>query len=580
MRLTRIEIENFKGIGKRQVIDLAPITLLFGPNSAGKSTVLQALHYVREILERQNPDPDETIAGGLIDLGGFASLVHRHELDRAIRIKLVGEIDPTEEHPHLPINGGNSINDSRFSGLPLKYRLGPGSDRPEDGAIYSVGIEFVVRWTDYGAYVQRIDFELNNQETLVISAPSRGGGAVLSDFNFDHPLFQSSELDLDDDELPNPLREEILELSAEIAALKDALSDAEIRIAVSTASGALPDLMNGLKPRFSEIDFRDYLPQRDKLVERNQAAQALDGVAQERLRRDGLEQLLNELVCGPLSVLRDWLAATRYVGPLRRVPERNYQPSRSAVSQFGGSRWADGTAAWDLLHDPHEGPDYVDWLNECVRGSGFGFIPLGFEFVLQRSVELPESGPIAAAFRRGFTTDDFAELETEFASAPRQVRLRLRDVNSGVLVEPADIGVGVSQVVPIIVASDPEPPCSLVAIEQPELHLHPRLQVGLGDMFITASEFYEYEDEEQGLSFLIETHSEHLLLRLLRRIRERTNDEVPPGVIGLEASRLAVVYVDCTEGETTFKRLRVDDEGEFIDRWPKGFFEERAEELF
>ena len=52
MKLIRVEIENFKGIGARQTIELRPITLLFGANSAGKSTVLQALHYLREILER------------------------------------------------------------------------------------------------------------------------------------------------------------------------------------------------------------------------------------------------------------------------------------------------------------------------------------------------------------------------------------------------------------------------------------------------------------------------------------------------------------------------------------------------
>ena len=46
MRLTAIELENFKGIGPRQRVELKPITLLFGPNSAGKSTILQALHYV------------------------------------------------------------------------------------------------------------------------------------------------------------------------------------------------------------------------------------------------------------------------------------------------------------------------------------------------------------------------------------------------------------------------------------------------------------------------------------------------------------------------------------------------------
>ena len=74
MRLKSIELENFKGVGQRQRAALKPITLLFGANSAGKSSILQALHYLREILDRRNLDPDVTIAGGSIDLGGFASV--------------------------------------------------------------------------------------------------------------------------------------------------------------------------------------------------------------------------------------------------------------------------------------------------------------------------------------------------------------------------------------------------------------------------------------------------------------------------------------------------------------------------
>src|SRR5271170_2934453 len=104
MRLSRIEIENFKGIGATQVIDLKPITLLFGPNSAGKSTVLQALHYLREILERHNADPDQTIAGGLIDLGGFAALVHNHDLALPICLRVTIELDEEQSSERLPLN--------------------------------------------------------------------------------------------------------------------------------------------------------------------------------------------------------------------------------------------------------------------------------------------------------------------------------------------------------------------------------------------------------------------------------------------------------------------------------------------
>lgn len=76
--ITGISIENFKGIRDRVTLDLRPITLLFGANSAGKSTILHALHYAREIFERHNLNADQTIAGGkYIDLGGFARMRHR-----------------------------------------------------------------------------------------------------------------------------------------------------------------------------------------------------------------------------------------------------------------------------------------------------------------------------------------------------------------------------------------------------------------------------------------------------------------------------------------------------------------------
>jgi predicted ATPase len=132
--------------------------------------------------------------------------------------------------------------------------------------------------------------------------------------------------------------------------------------------------------------------------------------------------------------------------------------------------------------------------------------------------------------------------------------------------------------VPVVVAALRQR-SGILAIEQPELHIHPAIQVGLGDLFIRAVR------PDPDLLFatntlLIETHSEHIMLRLLRRIRETSEGNLPPGISGLNPDDLSVVYVESNEEGVQFQQLRIDQTGEFLDRWPRGFFEERAEELF
>jgi AAA15 family ATPase/GTPase len=71
-KLYSITLQNFKGIQKPVTINLKPITMLFGPNSAGKSTIIQALHYAHEIFERGNTDPGTPLLDGeTINLGGL-----------------------------------------------------------------------------------------------------------------------------------------------------------------------------------------------------------------------------------------------------------------------------------------------------------------------------------------------------------------------------------------------------------------------------------------------------------------------------------------------------------------------------
>ena len=145
---------------------------------------------------------------------------------------------------------------------------------------------------------------------------------------------------------------------------------------------------------------------------------------------------------------------------------------------------------------------------------------------------------------------------------------------------PCELGEGISQVVPVIaaaLATENDGPdgnriaTRLVAIEQPELHIHPRVQVALGDLFLANM------SERQ---FLVETHSEHLVLRLLRRIRETTEGSLPPEGQPCTVEDVAVLYVHQVDGVVAVKHLGISSDGDFLEDWPGGFFEERAKEIF
>ena len=126
-------------------------------------------------------------------------------------------------------------------------------------------------------------------------------------------------------------------------------------------------------------------------------------------------------------------------------------------------------------------------------------------------------------------------------------------------------------------------------IEQPEIHIHPRLQSELGSFIADCADRWQdvkavtakqESPQRPGNQFIIETHSEHLILRLLRLIRETTNGELKEGEKPLRPEDVAVIYAKPTEHGTELMELRISEDGDFIDKWPDGFFTERAKELF
>lgn len=89
-----IRIGNFKAFGGSQGIPVCPITVVFGPNSSGKSSIIQSLLLARHIADTGDADVHQTtLGGGTVDLGGFAHYVHGHQV--ANEVELTFEFRPS-----------------------------------------------------------------------------------------------------------------------------------------------------------------------------------------------------------------------------------------------------------------------------------------------------------------------------------------------------------------------------------------------------------------------------------------------------------------------------------------------------
>ncbi|MFO7262594.1 MAG: DUF3696 domain-containing protein [Bacillota bacterium] len=234
-----------------------------------------------------------------------------------------------------------------------------------------------------------------------------------------------------------------------------------------------------------------------------------------------------------------------YIGPFRRTPERAYRYKENAVNYVGH----DGEFAPVILaQDRRMGGTLTERVSDWLRRH------------LNYSLEIEDL--------HGGTIDSQTDL----------FRLMVTDHVTQAKNNVIDMGHGLSQLIPIVVQTfmDDSPPdkyprlrsfpFSLTVIEQPELHLHPAAQACLMDLFM---EGIAHRRHAAAKSFLIETHSEHMLIRLRRYIVEEK----------IDLDDVAVYYTAKNgSGNNEVRRLEIDEYGH-IEDWPEGFFEEDFSEV-
>lgn len=152
---------------------------------------------------------------------------------------------------------------------------------------------------------------------------------------------------------------------------------------------------------------------------------------------------------------------------------------------------------------------------------------------------------------------DFIKIEPV---TERNFTVLVKHYNTGELANLADAGYGCSQILPILVAGYTVPEGSKLIIEQPEIHLHPNAEAEVGSFI--------YDVSKRNVQVFVETHSEHLLLRLQSYVAAKK----------LSPKDINVFFVYSNEKEKVCKRIPISEDGYFSEDWPLGFFPERLRE--
>lgn len=219
--------------------------------------------------------------------------------------------------------------------------------------------------------------------------------------------------------------------------------------------------------------------------------------------------------------IRELLTALSYIGPLREPFRRFYEVTGDRPMDVGVS----GERAPDIIIARQHDEAFARWLKRWLYAFGF-----------RGGINVPKPH---MAIRR----------------------INVRTTEKGIAVNIADSGFGLSQVLPFIVQGAHASEGSWLLTEQPEIHLNPRLQLRLADLFAAMV--------RRGRNVLVETHSEHFLTRIRYLVAIRK----------LAAEDVALLYVEKHGTHSIVRQVPIDGNGSIPEgAWPQGFFEEALEE--
>ena len=590
---------------------LSRVTLIYGPNSSGKSSIIQALLLLKQSLGgKESRTRRELIPiGDHVDLGSIPALVHRHDTDSEIGIRLTyiksshPNVESSVELTYEPERSAvlartkdNSVLSTADYQISLegsaifrsvsKYKYGDNSiawdtqvsvntkslkaqdnvkiSSAEDGIHYLPEVKLVrppvrgllnraLRETGREASLSSVRERTQLQETIQHKRDSaiamrRDISTHMHELHKQERMLEDEKdnvlaILLRDDEIgPQEAREHQRALRRTQRRAQEVQNELnQLVLSVDSMEAEIQTLEQDHESMLFPNQRREAIEQFVRATQRTSGStptRALDHWNEARywngLRTDEFLALVPETIPEDYA---SHLRSIRHIGPAREQPERIYRLS-------SGGKDSAGIKGEYTPHVIYQNPEVKREVNHWIRE---------FEIPYELDVK-KEAGDIYITGERLF--------------------VELIDTRTDTRVSLADVGFGISCVLPIIVEGVASPEGSIICVEQPELHLHPRLQAHLANLMVSTSA----DESGKRKQWIVETHSELLQLRLSALIATKEDD------FEIEAKDVSVIFVNPPDKEddsrgSTIKDLKALDDGELGEDWPPGFFDESTEEM-
>lgn len=569
-------IENFKSFAEPTAASLDELLVVAGSNSGGKSTIIQALLLLSQTLENPRPDVVLDLGGKYVQFAEFGEAVfgRPNTLDAGFTIGFdvdVDEPDPLTEETFF----GDFYLSRIFSGSPRRSK----KDKPSK-TTNPISIRITFRSDQSGTpLIESAIYEKNiySLGKVTLSMVRDRGSKYRTTIEINS---RSSKKTISPDDILRRFKKMISESETQSSVRSRGVLNERFFMEPFIKFGFSIEKVPSIGSELVKIvqNLNKVKTDPEKIL--NLFLDVLRYTFQEGLVSSSLQKMPFDHFLLPFSArvfsigegdavfriehsvyryvrffdamfgqatseIRNFLRRIKYIGPLRAKPERAYLAIGSPID-IGNA----GENAVPIL-----------WLyqnDRILSKTSIGGESNERKLVLAVQDWLQEFG-IAYSFH--ITKPKRVIYQAELESAP----------GSKTMVTIADVGFGVSQLLPVIVAGLRAPKDSTLILEQPEIHLHPRLQGKLADFLICMVEL--------GKKVIVETHSEHLINMLRLRIAQDKS--------GYLQKKIGIIFVRNWQQMPTLQRkaedkdkqgsyienLRVDGYGKIIN-WPPDFFPE------